>query len=484
MKRIGVVIVAYNAASTLASVLDRVPPEFRSRIDGIYIGDNNSEDSTYLVGIGYQHAVGDLPITVVRHPRNLGYGGNQQAGYRWAIDQGYDIVVLLHADGQYAPEFLPEMVKPLEQGVADAVFGSRMMTPGTARRGGMPLYKIVGNTVLTKMQNLVVGEDLTEWHSGYRAYSVPALASLPFERLSPDYNFDTQIILQLHEARHRIVELPIPTFYGDEISYVSGMKYARQCAIDVLRYRAHKMGLGGGEMAFNSPVDGPDELELEVERVQGRILRRLERLPAGRVLDMGCGDGMLAERLRKLGHHVVGVDRDELEGTRDRVDELVLGDLDDGVPALAGDGFDVVIAGDVLGYVRDPEAFLRSAVERLRPGGMLLVSAPNFGHWYPRLRVAAGRFDYDRRGILDRGHLRFFTKGSALRCFAAAGLAVRSEETVGLPVHIMLRRSSGRERGSRVAEVLQRIDAVGVRVRPTLFAYQYLFELTPSAPRP
>ncbi len=114
MPRIGVVVVAYNAASTLARVLDRIPVDFRSRIDGVYIGDNNSEDSTYLVGLGYQAAGGELPLTVVRHPRNLGYGGNQQAGYRWAIDQGYDIVVLLHADGQYAPEFLPEIVRPLE----------------------------------------------------------------------------------------------------------------------------------------------------------------------------------------------------------------------------------------------------------------------------------------------------------------------------------------------------------------------------------
>lgn len=243
MPRIGIVVVAYNVASTLASVLDRIPQEFRSRIDGVYIGDNYSTDSTYLVGVGYQHAIGDMPITVQRHERNLGYGGNQQAGYRWAIEQGFDIVVLLHGDGQYAPEFLPEIVKPLESGEADAVFGSRMMVRGEARRGGMPLYKFLGNTVLTKIQNIVAGEHLSEWHSGYRAYSVATLAELPFERISADYNFDTQIILQLHNARKRIVELPIPTFYGEEISYVNGMRYARQCIIDVVRYRAGRMRL-------------------------------------------------------------------------------------------------------------------------------------------------------------------------------------------------------------------------------------------------
>lgn len=243
MPRIGIVVVAYNVASTLAGVLDRIPQEFRSRIDGVYIGDNDSTDSTYLVGVGYQHSTGDLPITVQRHERNLGYGGNQQAGYRWAIEQGLDIVVLLHGDGQYAPEFLPDIVKPLESGEADAVFGSRMMVPGEARRGGMPLYKFVGNTILTRIQNALAGAHLSEWHSGYRAYSVATLAELPFESISPDYNFDTQIILLLQQAGKRIVELPIPTFYGDEISYVNGMKYARQCIIDVVRYRLDRMRL-------------------------------------------------------------------------------------------------------------------------------------------------------------------------------------------------------------------------------------------------
>jgi glycosyltransferase involved in cell wall biosynthesis len=482
MPRIGVVVVAYNAASTLASVLDRIPAEFRSRIEGIYIGDNNSEDSTYLVGIGYQQAVGDLPITVVRHERNLGYGGNQQAGYRWAIDQGFDIVVLLHADGQYAPEFLPEIVTPLERGEADAVFGSRMMIPGGARKGGMPLYKVVGNTILTKMQNLVVGEHLSEWHSGYRAYSVATLAELPFERLSPDYNFDTQIILQLHEARKRIVELPIPTFYGEEISYVNGMKYARQCAIDVGRYRLHKMGLGGGEMAFNSldldrPEPAPEPMALE--RVQGRIVQSFAGRPPQRILDLGCGTGLLAERLRAQGHTVVGVDRVKHEGIGTRLDQFVEADLDAGLPGAVGDGFDAVVAVDVLAFVRDPAQLLREATGRLRPGGRLLVSVPNFGHWYPRARVAAGRFDYDRRGILDRGHLRFFTRASAERTVGEAGLRIRHLDPVGLPVQLLAQRSSGRERGSRTAAVLQAADRVGVSVLPSLFAFQFLMELEP-----
>jgi len=480
--RIGVVVVAYNAASTLASVLDRIPPDFRSRIDGIFIGDNHSDDSTYLVGLGYQQAIGDLPLTVVRHETNLGYGGNQQAGYRWAIEQGFDIVVLLHGDGQYAPEFLPEIVKPLEAGEADAVFGSRMMSRREARKGGMPLYKIVGNTILTTVQNAVVGEHLSEWHSGYRAYSVATLAELPFERLSPDYNFDTQIILQLHEAQKRIVELPIPTFYGDEISYVNGMRYARQCMADVARYRLHKMGLGGGEMAFSSldaasPAPGP----ADEERVQSQLRRMFEGRAPQRVLDLGCGDGSLAARLTAMGHEVVGIDRVKPADVAHRMSRFVEADLDDGVPADAGDGYDAVIAVDLLGFLRDPAEVLRQAGQRLRPGGRLLVSVPNFGHWYPRARVAFGRFDYDQRGILDRGHLRFFTRQSARRTFEAAGLVVRRTDPVGLPVRLLAERSTGAARSSRAAGALKAVDRVGVAALPSLCAFQFLFELEPSA---
>src|SRR5581483_10086661 len=220
VKRIGILIVAYNASATLAQVLDRIPRDWAPRISEILVCDDCSQDSTYLVGLGYQQREQELPLRVVQHSRNLGYGGNQKEGYRWAIDAGLDIVVLLHGDGQYAPEVLPTIVEPLELDKCDAVFGSRMLEPGAARRGGMPLYKYVGNRILTRLENAVVGADLSEWHSGYRAYRVDALRAVPFEDNSDGFDFDTQIILQFLEAGRRIIEIPIPTYYGDEICYV------------------------------------------------------------------------------------------------------------------------------------------------------------------------------------------------------------------------------------------------------------------------
>ena len=135
--RVGVLVVAYNAATTLVQTLDRLPPGFRAVVDHVLLADDASQDDTYAIGLAYREAT-DLPLTVVRHPKNLGYGGNQKAGYAWAIEHGLDVVVLLHGDGQYAPEVIEDLVRPLTEGGADAVFGSRMMVRGAALGEGCP----------------------------------------------------------------------------------------------------------------------------------------------------------------------------------------------------------------------------------------------------------------------------------------------------------------------------------------------------------
>ena len=234
--KIGVLIVAYNAEDTLARVLDRIPQDFAQKIDSILICDDASTDNTHQVGLEYKSG-SNLPLTIVRHEINLGYGGNQKTGYQWALEKNLDAVILLHGDGQYAPEYLPQMVEPIISGRADVVFGSRMITQGGARKGGMPLYKYVGNKILTYLQNSLAKVSLTEWHSGYRAYSVSALRKVNFLKNSDYFDFDSQIILQMIGARQRITEIEIPTFYGDEISRVNGVKYGLKILIHTLKFR-------------------------------------------------------------------------------------------------------------------------------------------------------------------------------------------------------------------------------------------------------
>jgi methionine biosynthesis protein MetW len=477
--KIGILVVAYNAASTLERVLDRIPADFRPRIAKVLVGDDASQDSTHLVALGYQQINTDLPIEVVRHPENLGYGGNQKAGYRWAMDHGLDIVVLLHGDGQYAPEILADMVAPIERGEADAVFGSRMLEPGAARRGGMPRYKYLGNKVLTRVENTIAGADLSEWHSGYRAYSVAALRDLPLEVNDDGFNFDTQVIVQLIEAGKRIVEIPIPTYYGDEICHVNGMAYARDITRDVVRYRAHKMGFGTGELAFGSEAY---EEKHGVDSSHQVILRWLADAAPGRVLDVGCSDGYLAGELRDRGHRVTGVDLKAHDGVKDRVDRFVTADLDRGLPEELDGPYDVVVLADVLEHTREPQSLLAELRTHIGPAARVLVSVPNFGHWYPRTRVAVGRFDYDRRGILDRDHVRFFTKRSFERLIADAGYRVVQERGTGLPLEVAERGAAdaaSAASSSGFAALLGRLDHAAVAVRPQLFAYQLLYELTP-----
>jgi 2-polyprenyl-3-methyl-5-hydroxy-6-metoxy-1,4-benzoquinol methylase len=469
--RIGILVVAYNAESTLEKTLDRIPKDFRSRIAEILILDDASSDGTFTAGCRWSQLDGMPPTVVMRHTKNLGYGGNQKAGYALAAERGLDIVVLLHGDGQYAPELLPEMVAPIERGECEAVFGSRMMRSGSALKGGMPFYKWLGNRVLTRFENGLLGSRLTEFHSGYRAYSVAALRRLPIDRNTDAFDFDTQIIVQLLDAGMRIKEIPVPTYYGDEICYVNGLRYAKDVVKDVLEYRLALKGFGTCPW-IPKPVDYA--FKEGDGSSHSAILKIMRGLPPGRVLDVGCSGGLFAERLEDLGHTVTGLDFVEVPGVRDRCSEFLLADLEEGLPPQVGADYDYVVAGDVIEHLSRPEHVLRELREVLRPGGRMLLSVPNFSHWYSRLRVAFGAFGYDRRGILDETHLRFFTRSSLRRTVRAAGFDQLQVTSTGAPFWSVLG-------GGTVARTLGGISRLLTRVRPTLFGYQYVAVLTPHA---
>lgn len=468
--RIGVLVVAYNAESTLTWVLDRLPESFRSRVDHVLICDDASQDDTYRIGLEYETA-SDLPLTVVRHAENLGYGGNQKWGYRWAIEHELDIVVLLHGDGQYAPEVIESLVAPLESGACDAVFGSRMMNRGAALQGGMPPYKYVGNKILSRYENLLAGMHLTEWHSGYRAYRVDALRDIAFEHNSDVFDFDTEIILQLHEAGKTICEVPIPTYYGDEICHVNGMKYAFDVVRDVTRYRLRKLGFGNSEPA---EIHLESYVRVSPDSLYGTLHQWMQSHSASRVLLVGCGDGQFGGLLRNMGCYVIGIDNVKHDKVGQRLHEFVEASGDSGVPAEVGDGFDIVIVADAITRLRDPAALFQEVRRVLTPGGSCLVGVPNFSHWYPRLRTALGLFGYDRRGILDHHNVRFFTRRSFERLAATQGWQVRRRSVAGLPVRHM---DWGGAQLEQLIRPLAALDRLGVRLWPTLFGLQFVYEL-------
>ena len=234
--KIGILVVAYNAESTIKETISRIPKTFLKSIYQVLISDDKSIDSTFNVANELKDKT-DLPIKVVTQPLNLGYGGNQKFGYFWAMENNWDIVVLLHADGQYAPEFIEKIIEPIVNEKCDVVFGSRMIDKKRALQGGMPVYKWIGNQVLTKIQNLLTNQTFSEWHSVYRAYRISKLRQIPLNKLNNGFRFDTQIILELIKIRAKFKEIPIPTFYGDEVSHVNGLEYAREIIWDTIRHR-------------------------------------------------------------------------------------------------------------------------------------------------------------------------------------------------------------------------------------------------------
>lgn len=238
--RICIFIPAYNAATTLTVVLDRIPQQLRDSVDEIFVCDDASQDNTHLIGIGYRAVTGQHNLHIHRHETNKGYGGNQKFAYRYAIDNGYDVVVMLHGDAQYAPEKIPFLLEPFYTGEADMVFGSRMADD--PRGGGMPLYKYLGNRFLTFVENLVLRQRLSEYHSGFRVYSTAALKQIPFERCSDDFHFDSEILVQFVIRGLRIVERPIPTYYGDERCYVNVWAYGLNILKVMGEYLMHKSG--------------------------------------------------------------------------------------------------------------------------------------------------------------------------------------------------------------------------------------------------
>ena len=252
--RIGLFIIAYNAVNHLNKTIARIPKYVYEEVEEIFVIDDCSSDNSYYAALGYKAQHGIDKLTIHRNQQNQGYGGNQKVGYQYAIDRGLDVVALIHGDGQYAPEALPSLLEPLVLGEADMVFGSRMSKQIEALKGGMSFYKFAGNRILTAIQNKLSGLNLSEYHSGYRLYSTHALRKLPFESFTNTWHFDTQIILAMAERNLKILERPIPTYYGDEICHVNGIPYAMHCLLTTYQFYRNKRK---GALSYPGLMDIP-----------------------------------------------------------------------------------------------------------------------------------------------------------------------------------------------------------------------------------
>jgi glycosyltransferase involved in cell wall biosynthesis len=231
--KIIVVMPARNAELTLERTYSLIPSEW---VDEVILVDDSSTDATVEIAR-------KLPVHVIWHPHNVGYGGNQKTCYLEALQRGADVVVMLHPDGQYEPTLIPKIVAPILAGEADFVMGSRLATRGGALAGGMPKWKYVANRFLTVVENTVLGTDLTEMHSGYRAYSRRFLLTIPFLRNALDFSFDSEVIMQAVHFGFRIDEVPAPTIYTADASSVqfrAGVVYGMKTLWAAVRLVLHR----------------------------------------------------------------------------------------------------------------------------------------------------------------------------------------------------------------------------------------------------
>ncbi|HEY4370867.1 MAG TPA: glycosyltransferase family 2 protein [Burkholderiales bacterium] len=234
-QRVCVILPAYNAARTLEQTVGQIP---RDVVDDIVLVDDASADETADIAAR-------LGLCVERHPANLGYGGNQKTCYRLALARGADIIIMLHPDYQYSPRLIPALAAMLASGHYQAVLASRILGKG-ALEGGMPLYKYVANRVLTLVENWLIGAKLSEYHSGYRAWTRALLADLPLERCSDDFLFDNQMLVMALDRGYHVGEISCPTRYFPEASSI-GFARAVVYGLGVLKtacaWRAHRLGL-------------------------------------------------------------------------------------------------------------------------------------------------------------------------------------------------------------------------------------------------
>ena len=468
--RVGIMIISYNASQLLRETVERIPLGLLNVIDEIFVFDDASKDDTFEVA---QSLLTSSPwrhkLNVFKNPKNRGYGGNQKIGFRYAIERKLDFVVMLHGDGQYAPEHLPELIEPGVIKGEQVVFGSRMMNRMDAINGGMPIYKFIGNQVLTKFENFILGIHLTEYHTGYRMYATEVLKRIPFEENTDVFHFDSEIIVQVRALGAKIAEVPIRTFYGDEVCHVNGFAYALDVCKTVIAYRLHQVHILRLSQYFVKR-DVTYTRKLSPFSSHEQIIKLLDK--PGKALDMGAGDGLLTEGLARKGILSTGVDSAPAEKMVGKFPNYVQCNLESPENLQFGREFDYVILADVVEHIRNADTLLKHVRSFLKPNGKVIISVPNIAIWFYRLSLLCGRFNYGDKGILDHTHTRLYTLDSIRQLVEGSGFIVKRERFTGLPFEVVF-ESVGR---SRILRMIDSFYFLCVTFWPRMFAYQIILE--------
>lgn len=334
----------------------------------------------------------------------------------------------------------------------------------------------MGNRILTVLENRWLGMGLSEFHSGYRAYNLHALRQIELGPMADHFHFDTEIIIKLNHQGFRIVEVPIPTYYGGEICYVNGWKYAWNVTRAVHRYRRTVQSVKKypefSEYFMHYPLKGG-------RHSSHHYFRQLVGTNQD-VLDCGCGEGYFAAELVKQQNRVVGIDVLPAPNGEGVFEKYIQCDLSCGLgraaESLGEQRFSRVLLMDILEHLPDARSLLLDCRKMLKPNGKLLASVPNVANLAVRLSLLLGRFEYAERGILDRTHLRFFRRRSARRLLEEAGYQIIDQKTPVMPIEVAL----GVRPENPVMRGINRTLAFFTRLMPALLGYQFVFVARPA----
>ena len=294
-------MLSYNAEKTICETIKRLPKSnYKYDLEALIV-DDASVDNTFKVAKDFKKKNNlDLKITILRNPVNQGFGGNVKIGFMYAIKHNFDFIALTHGDGQYPPEEIPKQLIPLINNKCDAVFGSRMMKGFQSLKGGMPIYKFIGNKVTTFIENFLIGTSLSEFHTGQRLFSVDFLKRIPFQLNSNDYHFDTQIIIQLNLQKARIIEMPIKTHYGDEICHVNGWKYCWNVCKEAFLIKLQKTGI-----IYKRRYDASKNFDQNYHSFKPFGFMKIHEIAlnsiknGSKIIEFGSGSGVVSKMLKK-----------------------------------------------------------------------------------------------------------------------------------------------------------------------------------------
>jgi 2-polyprenyl-3-methyl-5-hydroxy-6-metoxy-1,4-benzoquinol methylase len=478
--KIGIFIIAYQASQTLISAYKRIPSSLKRKAKEIYCFDDCSDDNTYYAGLGYKMANKVKKFTLYKNPKNLGYGGNQKKGYTYAIKKGFDLVVMLHGDAQYAPEKMPLLLQPFSKKDPQQigmVMGSRML--GKPLSGGMPFYKYLGNKTLTTIENLLLGTNLSEFHSGYRVFNIHALKNIPYKRCSNGFHFDTEIIILLLNAGYKIIEVPIPTYYGPgSKSHVNVFTYGINCLSSVVKYRLTQLGFKKHSFLYTENFS-PYQLKKSKYSSHLKIASSIRILKMKKVLDIGCGQGNLAQALGNdwLGE-LFGIDKNKFLHQNYHIQaykKLYIMDLNKGdfLEKIKEKNFDLLVFADILEHLQTPEKNLVQMKKVLRHNGYIIVSLPNLDFVPVRLIHTLFPSFCMKRGPFDKTHKHFFTIEQAKKLVEQSSFKIKEIQSTSALLSVLSLIPSVNE-NQLLYKIIARVELLMIKIMPRYFSYQFI----------